>query len=221
MSNIYASANQVLMYVGEPDDDFNGMSKDSGRAMQIIKDPEAKTDDFKDPCVSSFFDRPWFHRIWVVQEVSRSKFATVICGHGTVPWERFNAWPLRDYAGPAEHPRPGILMDTSNIPVTKAGLLHHLAQKRLAQCTDPRDKVIALLRLYSPEERAQWGDLVDYELPAEQLFISVAKRTLHHTNSLQLLSAVPNTMSILQLPSWIPDWSADIRGNIIILALGV
>ncbi|GJC99865.1 heterokaryon incompatibility protein [Colletotrichum higginsianum] len=35
----------------------------------------------------SFFDRKWFGRVWVVQEVALSKDACVIWGDDTIPWE--------------------------------------------------------------------------------------------------------------------------------------
>ncbi|WQF85182.1 Putative heterokaryon incompatibility [Colletotrichum destructivum] len=35
----------------------------------------------------SFFDRKWFDRVWVVQEVALSKDACVIWGDDTIPWE--------------------------------------------------------------------------------------------------------------------------------------
>jgi hypothetical protein len=148
------------------------------------------------------------HRIWVVQEVARSRSATVICGDETVPWDRCNVWLTRDYAGePYGHYPPGILVYTSNMPVIETGLLYRLAHNRPAHCTDPRDKIVALLGLCSHEEQSQWEDLVDYERSAEQLFVSVAGRIMHRTNNLQILSTVTN-ISMLQFPSWVPDWSA-------------
>jgi hypothetical protein len=91
-------------------------------------------------------------------------------------------------------------MYTSNMPVIETGLLYHLAHNRPSHCTDPRDKIIALLGLCSHEEQSQWEDLVDYERSAEKLFVSVAGRIMHRTNNLQILSTVTN-ISMLQLPS--------------------
>jgi hypothetical protein len=59
MSNIYASADQVIIYVGDYEEGPGTTRAASERAIQIIKNPEITTDFFKDACVSYFFDRPW------------------------------------------------------------------------------------------------------------------------------------------------------------------
>jgi hypothetical protein len=83
MGKIYTSADQAIVYVGESWPDKS--ERNSDRAMQIIADPEAEAEFFNDPCLSFFFNRPWFCRTWVVQEVARSKYAAIICGRETVP----------------------------------------------------------------------------------------------------------------------------------------
>jgi hypothetical protein len=71
-------------------------------------------------------------------------------------------------------------------------------------------QVIALLELCTPEEQTHYEDLIGYEKPVEQLFVSVAERIIHRTNSLRLLSAAKND-GRSSSPSWVPDWSADVH----------
>ncbi|KAF7562057.1 hypothetical protein G7046_g2090 [Stylonectria norvegica] len=40
---------------------------------------------------SRFFDRPWFQRIWIVQEILQARKAIVLCGTNSLRWETLQA----------------------------------------------------------------------------------------------------------------------------------
>jgi hypothetical protein len=110
MRQIYAGARRVLVWLGpeSPDDleAFNVMhwphsqtpganisdeyfrDEISSRAMQFLASMWA--DDAEHPPWDDFghlFMRPWFERIWVIQEVASSRTAIVLCGQKSIPWE--------------------------------------------------------------------------------------------------------------------------------------
>lgn len=37
--------------------------------------------------LQSFFQRPWFYRVWIIQEVAMAKGATMFCGDDVVAWD--------------------------------------------------------------------------------------------------------------------------------------
>ncbi|KAK0613953.1 heterokaryon incompatibility protein-domain-containing protein [Immersiella caudata] len=38
--------------------------------------------------ISNLLNRPWFERVWIVQEVLLAKDAAVVCGHDTIEWAK-------------------------------------------------------------------------------------------------------------------------------------
>ncbi|KAK3346001.1 heterokaryon incompatibility protein-domain-containing protein [Lasiosphaeria hispida] len=112
MGSIYVSAPQTILYIGESDEN----SKTAFRAIEILnmmKDwpdekipvclrdvgnitgpddlpnhrwPPVKVDPWP-PFIEGLFDRPWFNRTWVVQEVILSKKPLLVCGSELrLPW---------------------------------------------------------------------------------------------------------------------------------------
>jgi hypothetical protein len=46
--------------------------------------------------VKQLFARPWFRRVWVIQEALLARKATVVCGKKTIPWEAMRAMCARE-----------------------------------------------------------------------------------------------------------------------------
>ena len=104
--------------------------------------------------------RPWFRRIWVVQEVVMSRKATVVCGEDELSWSqlvhlvrsvRF-ASHMQTFGGSETtnaRPVQGIIdidrMRNPRIRGIKSILLDSLLNFRSFESTEPRDKVYALL----------------------------------------------------------------------------
>ncbi|KIN08291.1 hypothetical protein OIDMADRAFT_98373, partial [Oidiodendron maius Zn] len=66
MGSIYRLANRVLAWLGPEEND-------SGHALQII-DHVGRQELY---CICSLFERPWFERIWIRQEIGLSTRALV------------------------------------------------------------------------------------------------------------------------------------------------
>jgi hypothetical protein len=90
MGSIYASARNTIIYLGESDEQ-------SDRAIRALNDTGGVSDfpgDFpndeslKDCIVSSILSRPWFTRVWVLQELALSQNPIIQCGHSRVRWGR-------------------------------------------------------------------------------------------------------------------------------------
>ncbi len=104
MHQMYRQASQVVVWLGRP-------TQDSDRAMSLL--PSIMADIVSGPnrldlvatspvCdqgmrliwrpISSFFARPWWTRVWVLQEVALApNRITVKCREAEQPWECFTA----------------------------------------------------------------------------------------------------------------------------------
>lgn len=102
MREIYASATQVTIWLGEADEDSNVVFD----ALPIITGsmpwPEQRLQcaKIRQHCGRFFFNvddhRSWFSRVWILQELAMSKTdPDVVCGSKRAPWSNFvAAWQI-------------------------------------------------------------------------------------------------------------------------------
>jgi hypothetical protein len=95
MAQIYTQAERVVIHLGESGDD-------SDSAIDWLRqkdDPDFNYEPFRiyrreegfirpemEP-LEVLFSRPWYNRIWVLQEAILSKTAVVYCGEKTISWD--------------------------------------------------------------------------------------------------------------------------------------
>ncbi|KAK4209161.1 heterokaryon incompatibility protein-domain-containing protein [Rhypophila decipiens] len=106
MGRIFSYAARVLIFLGEADDD-------SDLAMEYIHDlyspdtnwalDESTSKGQVYNAVRRLLARPWFRRVWVIQEVLMAREATIICGTKTFPWTA-----MREVCAVAANPPEGI-----------------------------------------------------------------------------------------------------------------
>lgn len=96
MTQIYQKAKSVAIWLGPQSDSSNlGMdliervSKGVKMPLEITKRTPAPFSEQHFASVVALFDREYWHRLWVVQEVFNAQTATVHCGPATLPWEAF------------------------------------------------------------------------------------------------------------------------------------
>ncbi|KXX80430.1 Heterokaryon incompatibility protein 6, OR allele [Madurella mycetomatis] len=184
---------------------------------------------------SEFYDREWYERVWIVQEILPARNAVVICGSFSVGWElvKHAAVWYRYKAGrvSARHKRKvdGIgltcgldlswnlrmgteylkeLMGQKTNPTYKWELLRLLRTFRGRKATDPRDKVYALLGLSAGGWDVPKG-WVDYDKDVKRVFAETARMLLKsgvgNAKLDVLLDARPTTCSCEGCPVE-PDW---------------
>ncbi|KAF2123036.1 heterokaryon incompatibility protein-domain-containing protein [Lophiotrema nucula] len=173
------------------------------------------------------FKRPWWTRIWVVQELSLAKQdrAVVRCGKHTAPWLEFlvaayaidNFWDMvcgiiwnKYQDETVEGHQHGIRMaQCRNVDSTLPGftLLELLNQHRDCAATDPRDKVYGLLGLAGDVKTI--GLTPSYTSTPKEIYIDLFQRHIRATGSLDMICSVRFPKNIEELPSWAPDWSTD------------
>ncbi|KAF6807599.1 heterokaryon incompatibility protein [Colletotrichum musicola] len=176
--------------------------------------------------VDGLLSRPWWSRVWVVQEVwSASDRAILQCGQQTIRWKTFqramsyhDTW---DDMGEAlrrnRNSRAGIWTQLQR----RYGLAIHLCKMRLLggklsdllwntwdrDATDPRDQMFAVLGLVGENTRPQMSP--DYGKGVRQVFCEAAREIIRAEGSLDILLAAGGQKGKCHdgmLPSWVPDW---------------
>jgi hypothetical protein len=217
MAQIYTQAKRVVIYLGES-------SNDSNSAMDWIRQIDSPALDISSPrtwfsprervirpdtgMIESLLNRPWFNRVWVLQEAILCRSAIVQCGSKCISWDafkqfkRFNTTTKWVETLPYVMRRPEI---TRNSEVAAEWqVMTELMEARQCEATDPRDKVYALIPLLSKSGIAM-NILPNYSHSAAQVFTDVATYLIT-VIGLEVLCAVRGQSSLPGLPSWVPDW---------------
>lgn len=206
MRHIFGLAAKVQVYIGEI-----GSHSRSEDAMRAIADFDGELTEDQEDSVSELWTRPWFSRIWVVQEVALSRCAVVICGPQAVSWSCFSRWPLR-VSSVTGKSLPGVLKYSPGFTPSNnyESFLQMLYNNRGAGATDPRDLIFGILGLLSSHDIR-----VDYSRRTEDIYTDVTFMIICASSSLRILSAagITNSRSSdhlcgkFQVPSWVPNWT--------------
>lgn len=163
--------------------------------------------------LSELFQRPWFERLWVIQEISDSQRAMVICGKYLILWSQLEAaatYILRPRGIPIPpHMRKLLpLMGAHRvIPVSvksmwnvdEKNILTILQSTQETKYLDPRDRLYTILGIVRDKEDFE----IVYSIPVTQLYRKLAKKRIMRTNTLDILSACADSSRFGDLPSWV------------------
>jgi hypothetical protein len=169
----------------------------------------------------SLLHREWFERLWVRQEIRLANFDSIVmCGPTVITWQAFrNAlFCLRHKSKRKEflgtkavpfHHRIEMVYQLSD-DATSVPLGRHLRQTTHCKCSDPRDRVYAMLGLLQKSER-EMNVQVDYSLTTGQVYENLVLRFIDHFKSLKIVASCEMQEKPPNMPTWVPDWSI---GNI-------
>lgn len=180
--------------------------------------------------IMSLIDRPWFERVWVIQEKWMAQRACFVCGNRrwdpevlhavTVSSAMFDV--LRLDMDPHELSnlisRISSIMSLHNRP---SRLLSLLVLSRRFLATDLRDKVFAILGLADEIGYDKTILKPDYSMSATDVFSRCAFAIMSAEKSLDVLSIstiVSTSRLNLILPSWVPNWT---RPSDMVCLLGI
>lgn len=190
MADIFACAERVIVYLGENEPgSFHDEPLYRSRLRQQVEE---------------LCGRPYFSRIWVVQELVFAADKTVICGSTTWDWDMFDtmARSLSDATRIS-------WIDYCNDRKYREGLdLFQLICSTLnCKSSDPRDRVFALLGLVVGS-RAM-GLTPDYSLQLADLMIGVTGHFLIHCSAqdCRTIFCLARTNGVSAWASWVPNWA--------------
>ncbi|QPC69369.1 hypothetical protein HYE68_000121 [Fusarium pseudograminearum] len=239
MRKIYAQATQVIAWLGESTREslvaFNYLSQDphstrrrllsneSGElvGLDFIAEPH-KTYHYKDDltCLTKLLERPWFRRLWVLQEVVHGENVIVMAGKETVSWGLLTKSVQKLYRSglilgkSSEKAQAGAaaVIEMESIRRSRPDLLSVLLATNSGECSDARDRLYAVLNLahdYNPQ--TDIGILgPDYSLQPKEIFTRFARWCVGR-GDINFLSCTTRSKASEsgdnQLPSWVPDWT--------------
>ena len=227
MKQIYSLAWNVVVWIGEGDEQttkaIRTVQSVSGRYQTYLKEektqeslaklhyPLLENNNF-DAFIDDWplFERPYFRRTWVVQEVFNAAKATVQCGQDLVSWQDllrvsnchartrlkatsgFKAVMPPLFADLFEHGK----IQSSHFQANRSadiGILEVLVAGLDLDATDPRDKLFALLQF--GEETKDFdslppGLLPDYHKSPSDVFSGFTRWWITNHKSLRILSAL-------------------------------
>ncbi|KAI4612820.1 uncharacterized protein J4E87_010083 [Alternaria ethzedia] len=243
MGLVYTHATNTLIWLGDDGEEDSALAFDLMETVFVRlqgTDAQVTPADFErldfPPsldrawwAVRQVLRRPWFGRLWTIQEAVLSRHLFVKCGKVEVCWDDFAAWchdlaethVLSWLTGNAElDEKYTTKADVKALPphgadvvnsvqaervhgltiVTKEALLTILVSTRYAQATNPKDKIYGVLGIAD-------ADIVpDYnpDVPARAVYHE-ACLTEVPDRIYELLSCVDHEHPLQ--PSWVPDWS--------------
>lgn len=201
MPRIYKSAVRTFAYVGEA-------SEDSKLFLRNLADGIWTPPHLLD----CFFARPYFSRVWVVQEVALSKSITMMCGDAAVEWTGLmqGEYLRQLYSSSYYETFPTLFRLRRQHHLGGATLLDALLLGRGCNASDPRDKVFGLLGIVSEKSRPR----ADYSLSTAEVYTQVAmylpkvqRRALNVILGNLCRRSDEARAQIKDLPSWVPNWN--------------
>lgn len=219
MYSIYSKASRVVIDLGSERDQSADVM-DWIADVHAPSDHEAQTVKPSPETIQKLFARPWFRRVWVLQEALLACEVDVMCGDRKVSWEAFKTFKNNDQ-GQTVHPVPFVLRESASKYAKNTDkdeekmsrtLFNCLRESRGCEATDPRDQVYALLPLlmgdFSTQGKQQSLLKPDYSLTTAQVYTDLAYNFLRTSGiGLGVIRAVFPGSNLPGLPSWVPDWS--------------
>jgi len=231
MKDIFQQSERTVVWLGEESEDSESAvrlikslavasrSHSTHKIGQIFKDLKSFPPLY-DPAwraLAIMLHRPWFHRAWIVQEVSVAKDVLIVCGRAVIPWDDLvcgirHAVDLGlfiAYGGSMTYQALRLFASRSNFQSHTPPMLHDiLLGNRSFLATDARDKVFGLLSLADPEDVRAMGVTPDYRLTVDRVYKQITKALLKRPDlSAFSASCVYNASLGQRLPSWVSDWS--------------
>lgn len=180
------------------------------------------------------FAHPWFGRLWCFQEAALAKKAFLMCGKGAAEWNVADEFlseieRLQLPLLPPDEPEQRALDCFEDIRRTRSyltGLSRSASapgESRLADllliaqmraCTEPIDRIWALMGILLPEQRdyIRQNNLVDYSPEGKRQFwkayIGIVKFEILRDPQLKMFSLSSPTSNLSELPSWCPDFNS-------------
>jgi hypothetical protein len=242
MTRIYKQADQVFAWLGPS-------YEDSPLAFELVQDlgqpdvdqnwavEQLRSRTTQLQALSKLFQREYWMRMWVLQELTVAKSITIYCGDDSISGEalvRVQELLVRIRKSGLTYNDLLQAMDNNVFAmdiVGDEGLLkiqqwnESASKKDLSffEClllhadrsaTDARDLIYGLANIAN--EKSKYHILVDYALSVRDLYTSFARTEIQTSKTLFILTRARMTERQHALPSWVPDWSG-IKSNHVFL----
>ncbi|KAL0931131.1 heterokaryon incompatibility protein [Colletotrichum truncatum] len=222
MTKIYSKAQSVAIWLGPESDRsaaaaefIQDVAERAESPNRITKLLSTKSNESDVSATVSLFERDYWKRLWVVQEVFNAKDVTVYCGSSKLPWDIYKEASRvfqrhkgdldyyfpgnsqgRTYARASQnhftysqilaYQGPGSLPDVrSLVHFGEESLLEVMRACRRKLASDAKDKVFGILGLLSEDVRNEFT--VDYSLSVKEIYTNVVDFLVWTTGRLDVI----------------------------------
>ncbi|KAF7917095.1 hypothetical protein BELL_0537g00070 [Botrytis elliptica] len=243
MRNIFSFADRTIIWLGEEaDDSTSALSTIEHFAKQVeyiggglvacapgTKLMEWRHSNFHLPydtktwsSIRALFRRPWFSRVWVLQEaLLGDQRSSVQCGNTSIPFTALRKAMLvlgRKVTTPSDIRSQLLSYAPGVLPDSMRELPELLRWAKHRNCSDPRDKIYGVLGLVSP--LIAEGITCDYSIPVAEVYKSAVLSHVTVTKRLYLLQHCQLIQRFEGGLSWVPNWSFEDKSIMIGIVLG-
>jgi hypothetical protein len=250
MGDIFSCASSVVAWLGEEADGsasaigiiarfaaaWDGYARDGVNLGDSVRNIEHAFDADIWAAILRLFERPWWTRLWIYQEVVLAQQVTILCGKSSLDWlqlhQAFALWsglllPQNSGYLSVRETGPVVLVlgqslwtNLVNDRAKRAYKLNMTMLELLRNCihrqsTDPRDRIYAIFGL--AQDAGDFGK-PNYTKPVEQVFTDFARTHITRDHSLALLcyarsglitpeDGISRHLDFEKLPSWVPHWT--------------
>lgn len=243
MGDIYRGATRVLVWLGRDEDGQGRRSiiamkeiaaKCLGKSVEDLSDDDSHLRDEYElwdllpehmlqgldcdnedswKALSWFFSRPWFSRLWVIQEVVSNRNVEVLCGDSHVSWDvvALAASYVRRHADTNSHwGMSATFVENAyymrrRFWLEKVSLPSLLNWGRSFNATEPLDRVYGFMAMPSFATSGLCWE-ADYSRSKVDLYKDVAYHCISKTQSLRILYYCQHFGKDHTFPSWVPQW---------------
>jgi hypothetical protein len=246
MDHIYRNAVQTVIWLGRgteegnirrPLEDIDSIPRKTHDLLNLLADadPEVPEDAANVlrradstrglQLLFRFFTRPWFTRVWILQEIALAKTASIIYGDVMIPWDRIvqvleslrrlkaNANIRKVSAaarGQCVH-RCRMQTISANHQENEEPAISHLEgllwHTQYFVVTDPRDRLYGLLGMVKGLRDEKLLE-IDYSKPVAEVFLDFSVFMLQKGTLSSILCSI--TQPLDGLPSWTSNWTASV-----------
>ncbi|KAH9228624.1 hypothetical protein K456DRAFT_1900456 [Colletotrichum gloeosporioides 23] len=243
MTKIYSRAESVAVWLG-PEADRSSAASDfllrltqqSGSPDKITKLLSSKSNEKDISATVSLFERDYWKRLWVVQEVFNAQSVTVYCGEKSLPWDIYKeaSHVFQRHKGDLDYYFPGNSQGRSyarasqnhftysqiltyqgpgSLPDVRA--LRHYGEDSLLEVmrvcrrkfsSDPKDKVFGILGLLTEDVRKDFP--VDYGLSVKEIYTNVVDFLISTTGRFDVICEAIHYPPHMNTAS-LPSWVPD------------
>lgn len=213
MNTIYNEAKQVAVWLGDEqdikEDDISSLSAEVVKMAHNALSVSARR------AFIQLLSRPYWTRIWIIQELAAASSIIVLCGRHKLSWEIFSNDSHPEFVAPVDETDSDELetkfqkichFRTDRREGNPIKLLEALYRSQSALSTDPRDKIYALLGLVFDSHR--FVPEPNYNLSKEEIYTNFSRALIKYRFPLDFIYLRTSNRRIHDsLPSWVVDWS--------------
>jgi hypothetical protein len=228
MGNIYSAARRVLSWLGKADSKSESamtfIHNESRGAQSMNFEPDAATRQ----ALAHWSEGSYWQRTWIVQEFILARDLVLLCGQSSLELRSLVSFYMRlektfssnTWSGFLRSPAATLLQQRMQRASADRSLSTLIINNQATQCSDPRDRVYAMLGLTSKEFTNPDRKLAaNYSMETRELLLEVIRcceitpvDSLHYGKFLAKILGISKDNLSHSLPSAAVDGNTSRRG---------